>query len=235
MGNCVVCNIVILGKGKYFCSRKCQRNRQKIKTAFVENICITCGNKFLHMRNRKRGFCSNKCSSKWRVKNYDPPRYWFGKKFSEKHRNNLSLSHTGIKYHLSPEVISKKIDIALSNTINGQYGYGKVGFREDLNTFFRSKLEANLARLLNLCNIGWVYESKECRFFLGNFGTLILDFYLPEYDMYIEGKGYLNPISRDKLSQFTIAYPSLHVKIFDNEAQHILQKKYSKSIPNWEY
>ena len=38
------------------------------------------------------------------------------------------------------------------------FGYGKQGIREDLNQFFRSNWEANVARTLNLEGIKWEYE-----------------------------------------------------------------------------
>ena len=50
----------------------------------------------------------------------------------------------------------------------------------------RSKLEASVAQRLDDDNIIWQYEPE--RFDLGEF-TYLPDFYIPEYDLYIEAKG----------------------------------------------
>ena len=62
------------------------------------------------------------------------------------------------------------------------------------NIFFRSSWEITVAKLLDDENILWKYENK--RFFF-NRVTYLPDFYLPEYNLYIEVKGFMNRNPKD--------------------------------------
>lgn len=67
------------------------------------------------------------------------------------------------------------------------------------NINFRSSWEANFAKWLDLSDIKWLYESET--FDLGN-TTYTPDFYLPEFDCYIEIKGYWYSNGKIKFHKF---------------------------------
>lgn len=121
----------------------------------------------------------------------------------------------------------------ISNNFNS-HGYGKCKFRKDLDKFFRSTWEANFARVLNLLKIVWEYESKECRFNLDILGTLILDFYLPELNLYIEVKGQLMDDCKRKWEKFLELYPNKKVLVLDGKAYKVITKIFKSLIIEWE-
>ena len=116
-------------------------------------------------------------------------------------------------------------------------GTGKGGIRKDLNQFFRSTWEANYARVLNLLNIKWLYESKVF-YFKDSKGELIdsyrPDFYLPETDGYVEVKGYATPEFKKKWSLFREQYPDVKITLLDCKQYKKLESTYRSKIRNWE-
>ena len=64
---------------------------------------------------------------------------------------------------------------------------------------FRSSWEANFAKWCDLSGIKWEYESKT--FDLGK-TTYTPDFYLPEFDCWIEIKGWWHPKAKRKFKKF---------------------------------
>lgn len=75
---------------------------------------------------------------------------------------------------------------------------------------FRSLWEANFAKWCDLSGIKWLYESKT--FDLGT-TTYTPDFYLPEYDCYIEIKGYWWKDAFYKQQLFKKVYKKINLKI----------------------
>lgn len=110
-------------------------------------------------------------------------------------------------------------------------GKGKCGIRVDLNQFFRSRYEANFARILNYLGIEWEYEVFRFKF---NDCSYLPDFYLPQFDIWIEAKGWLNSEGRTKLYRMAEFYPNEVIKILDGEAYRKISKIYSEIIPSWE-
>lgn len=80
--------------------------------------------------------------------------------------------------------------------------YGKSGWSTP-TTYngikMRSQLESKVAEQLDLEKIEWQYEPK--RFNLGEFSYLP-DFYLPEFNTWIEVKGYMTQIAQKKIDTF---------------------------------
>jgi len=68
---------------------------------------------------------------------------------------------------------------------------------------YRSKWEVYVAKLLLYSDIRQVYEPK--RFFLTKTLSYLPDFYLPDYDVYLEVKGVLNNKDRILLEKFSEA------------------------------
>jgi len=111
---------------------------------------------------------------------------------------------------------------------------GKAGIREDISCkiYFRSRWEANYARLLNYLKINWEYESKT--FDLG-YQNYTPDFYLPDSDEYVEVKNFLWKYSKIRDKNFRKLYPDIKLKLILSEDYLKLQNKYAKLIKNWEY
>ena len=80
-------------------------------------------------------------------------------------------------------------------------------------TTFRSGWEVNFAKWLDLSGIKWDYESKT--FNLGN-TTYTPDFYLPEFDCYIEIKGWWRKEAKKKYDKCLKQYDEL-IHIFNKE------------------
>jgi len=112
-----------------------------------------------------------------------------------------------------------------------RYRHSHGGYRKDLDHYVRSSWEANIARLLNFLDLHYAYEAK--RFELKN-GSYCPDFYLPEYDMYIEVKGYPDETYK-KAIQFTLEYPKISLLIIDAKCYHNIEKAYGEKLPQWEW
>ena len=82
------------------------------------------------------------------------------------------------------------------------------------NIYMRSSWEVGFAKWLDAFDINWQYESKT--FNLGNY-TYTPDFYLPDFNYYIEIKGWLTNISKIKLNLFKKQYPDIKLKILRKE------------------
>jgi len=79
---------------------------------------------------------------------------------------------------------------------------------------FRSSWEANFAKWCSLSEIKWKYESKT--FNLGN-TTYTPDFYLPEFDCYIEIKGFWRNDAYKKFKECQRKYKNINLKAFQKE------------------
>lgn len=193
----------------------------------VSLICLECGRKAkrqgseLKRKETTRYFCSGRCASKnhgkWLGKNH--PKGMLGKPQSEKAKKAVSASSKkmwGDPRHRvnSPawrEAKARRQSIARSKKPLSQkmHSRGKIGIRKDLNQFFRSRYEANIARYLNLCDIEWIYEPKVFRFEKIKQGTMAYrpDFWCPKIEMWIEVKGWLTQKGHTALKRFMKYYP----------------------------
>ncbi len=105
----------------------------------------------------------------------------------------------------------------------------KGGFRKDLKHFFRSGMEANIARYYNVVKVKWLYESKEFEFKTIKRGNRYYkpDFYLPKDGIWVEVKGWFRRSDKIKLRRFKRYYPEEFTKLW-----FIIPDKYSKSKSN---
>lgn len=110
----------------------------------------------------------------------------------------------------------------------------KAGIRADIDntTYFYSRWEANLARLFNRFCITWVHQPETFDLHGQRYTP---DFYLPEYDLYIEVKNFLAPYSKDRDEGFRRLYPKVDLKLLLKEEYLEIEKNYSRCIPRWEY
>lgn len=111
---------------------------------------------------------------------------------------------------------------------------GKAGIRRDvsIDIYFYSRWEANMARLFNYLNIEWTYEPKT---FDLKTQTYTPDFYLPEYDFYVEVKNFMWKYSKIRDKKFREIYPDTILVLLLKGEYLELQDEFAHLIKNWEY
>lgn len=109
--------------------------------------------------------------------------------------------------------------------------WGISGFRKDLNCFFRSRWEANFARILNFLEIKWEYEQK--RFYLSGLSYLP-DFYLPDLNLFVEVKGSRFAKQDKRLLALAEEKPDFPIRILDGDSYQEMSLRYSNIIAGWE-
>ena len=111
---------------------------------------------------------------------------------------------------------------------------GKAGIRKDINSkiYFYSRWEADIARLFNYLSIKWQYQPRT--FDLGS-QNYTPDFYLPDYNTYIEVKNFLWKYSKIRDRKFRKLYPNINLILLLKKDYLELEKKYSHLLKNWEY
>jgi len=109
----------------------------------------------------------------------------------------------------------------------------KKGYREDLKQFFRSKMEANIARYFNLRECKWKYEPVEYFFNKIKRGQR---YYKPDFILYyldthflIEVKGWFR--ANGEMIKFLCDDLGID---FDEILSYKEMGKYSSLIPGWE-
>ncbi|MBA7574647.1 hypothetical protein ES695_15640 [Candidatus Atribacteria bacterium 1244-E10-H5-B2] len=105
----------------------------------------------------------------------------------------------------------------------------KGGYRKDLKQYFRSKMEANIARYYRYIREWYIYEYKEFEFKTIKRGQRYYkpDFYLPASDSWVEVKGFFGASDKTKLRRFKKYYPEEFAKL-----KFIIPDKYAKSKAN---
>ena len=118
-----------------------------------------------------------------------------GKIMSKETKLKISKGNTGL-VRSEEARLNVSRGVAKYRRETGGHSYGIFGKREDLNNqYFRSRWEANYARYLNSAGIAWKFEPKS---FDTPYGTYIPDFYLSQFDVYVEVKSW-----EKKPSQFS--------------------------------
>ena len=82
---------------------------------------------------------------------------------------------------------------------------GRRFVSEKLGMAFRSKWEIELAELMTDLGIEWVYEPERV-YFRAEGESYVYDFYLPEYNVVIEVKGYMDKKSQRRIRLFRKYY-----------------------------
>lgn len=110
---------------------------------------------------------------------------------------------------------------------------GKNGIRLDIDPKinFYSTWEANVARVYNLVGLKWKYAPK--LFDLGEH-TYRPDFYLPDFDTYIEVKNYMSDYSslRDRL--FRKLFPNTKLELILKDTYQDIKSNYKDLVEGWE-
>ena len=111
-------------------------------------------------------------------------------------------------------------------------GHGRKKRKDLNNQFFRSKWEANFARVLNYWKIPWEYEKT--RFDLGDC-TYCPDFKIYDVEPYfVEVIGFFDDIHKNKLSLLQKMHPNEKIQIISSAEYKDLKDKFSTIIENWE-
>lgn len=147
------------------------------------------------------------------------PRGMKGKHHTEEAKEKMSIAGkeraANMSYEEKYEIAMKAVETrkkkgTLNNTTSNAYSRTKSGKRKDLNNqFFRSSWESNVARILNYLNIEWEYEVKRFVFKTENeigIDSYQPDFYLPNLNLWIEVKGWLDEKSKIRLELFKKYY-----------------------------
>ena len=93
-------------------------------------------------------------------------------------------------------------------------GRGKGAYFNHPNgkqVWLRSSYEVRFAEVITKLDMLWDYECKS--FEIGDLGTYRPDFYLPNQDLWIEVKGYMQPKAKSKIERFIQLYPNEQLKI----------------------
>ena len=194
---------------KYSRETVAKREITRIKNGNVAKVysipCESCGIKMETKRKNKR-FCNKTCADKALIKGNqiacDRCNSMFFRSPSRVRERNF-CSHTCANNSKTEETKQKHSNYMKTAWINGmrEEPVAKSGQYSIRTTYkghnMRSRLEADIAKQLDALGIDWLYEPE--RFNLGEF-TYLPDFYLPSYDLYIEGKGWEQGL--DKVEKF---------------------------------
>lgn len=137
----------------------------------------------------------------------------FGRNFSQEHKHKLKLQ--AIKRWKNSEYREKMT--GRNSSAYGKIRHGKGAYYK--NIWMRSSYEVLFAQFLDLSGIKYKYESKT--FDLGN-STYTPDFYIPEWNLYIEVKGWWRDDAKKKFKAFKKLYKNVKIKIID-----------CKKLKNW--
>lgn len=139
-----------------------------------------------------------------------------------------SLSIAWIDSKESAHLTADKLEV-LKKSSNNNSAY----LRKDLQHFFRSSWEANLARVFEHYKLSWEYEPE--RFKQGIENPL---FYWPDFminqRIVVEVKGIWDSQSLKKVSAFHKKYPNLKMHFIDPEVYKDFDDYYSEIIEHWE-
>ncbi len=103
--------------------------------------------------------------------------------------------------------------------------------RTGIAIFLRSSYEAAFAGYLDAKNIDWEYEPQE--FLLSNGRTYTPDFYIREWEMLVEIKGYLWKDAGEKIDLFRLDYPDKHLVVVNKPALFLYGIKADKKGHAW--
>ena len=217
-------------------SRMSTKNKEKARKALLD---------YINSPEFQKSSAKGREMFIWRAKN-DHFRGMLGKHHTDEVKHKISQSHK-IKWNNKSddekaEIINRISNYRRKNRVytiaENAYSRCKGGFREDLNQYFRSRWEANIARYLSFLNIKWEYEKHRFSFNEIKSGILsyMPDFYLPELDVWIEVKGWMNEVSKLRLKYFEQFYSDEFKKLIlvDDKKYYEIEKDFKYVVPNWE-
>lgn len=177
----------------------------------------------------------------------DHPKGMLGKHHTDETRSAMSSTHKALwakatekeRLDFGNKIRNGLIKNGTCRATDNTYSRCRGGFRDDLCHYFRSAWEANIARILTVAGFKWEYEPTRFTFLNNNDGVLSYcpDFYLSDYDVWLEVKGWMDDKSKLRLSKFESEYPTEYGRlILIGEYEYkMLSTIFSSSITRWEY
>jgi len=200
------------------------KNNPGFKQGQIPKICCVCGTEyFIYPSQDFITTCCTECANVQRSINcsksnlgktkYDTPHLMKmslnrkGKKRSKEIKKNISIATKAAMKNVDMSTINKNRDMSFMNTIEWRLKVAqskmcnvKEGKFRYNNINFRSNWEVILAKNMDKNNIKWKYEPRV--FKLDEKIFYLPDFYLPDYDKYVEVKGFMYDHSREKIQKF---------------------------------
>jgi|TARA_R100000458_G_scaffold674_1_gene548 hypothetical protein len=102
--------------------------------------------------------------------------------------------------------------------------------KEKKNIKFRSKLESDIASLLEHLGVSYEYESEKLGYTIEH--TYTPDFVLPNYT-YIEAKGYWSPSDRRKILNVKKDNPGIDLRMVFQSPYNTISKKSKTTYAKW--
>ena len=221
-------------------SKLLNRSKTSISKIARDLGCTKYGN-YTEQERKERSVSMSKM-----VLSIEHPRGMLGKHHTDEVKKRVSIASStraaNMTYEEKHEIAMKAVETKRKNgvyfnTTSNAYSRTKSGIRKDLGQYFRSAWEANIARILDYEDIEWEYECK--RFFFKEEVDGVLsyqpDFYLPQFNKWIEVKGWMDEKSKIRLKLFAEQYPE------ENNNLILVDEKFYKDLyrefyvlPNWE-
>ncbi|MCX6806543.1 MAG: hypothetical protein NT135_00215 [Candidatus Berkelbacteria bacterium] len=215
-----------------------------------------CNNTFFTTRLEPKKYCSRKCAATVNNLKRKPLLREIRAKISRSLKGRINPQKGVLKIHREerkcqnpscskvfktlPSSLRKycsvpcSISVIGSNPTSPRASKGKGGIRYDIDPkiYFYSRWEANLARVYNYLDIKWISQPK-----IFDLGTqrYTPDFYLPEYNAYIEVKNFLSSYSKMRDRLFRKKYPNIKLTLIGKKQYNTLKRIYAPQIKNWEY
>jgi hypothetical protein len=178
------------------------------------------------------------------IKKYGHPKGMLGKHHTPEARKKMSIDRKGKPRKIGAVEKMQATEMLKYGKLNfttaaNSYSRCKRGIRLDIdpNIHFRSAWEANAARLLTFEGRKWEFEKKTFWFEKIRRGvrSYLPDFYLPDENIYIEVKGWMDARSKTKLKRMKKYYPDVVIEIWDGDFFKTCKRQgLDALIPNWE-
>lgn len=218
---------------------------------FTTRHCLQCGTPFEITPCKDRQFCSPTCRAKvW--ERHPHPRGFKNGTHSATVKDKLSklsksmwsnpkakVNSKSYRRKLSDRMSQQAVARLLANHGENTYSRTVKGWRviAGKRHFFKSKWEANAARLLTFEKREWQYEVKTFWFLKIKRGvrSYTPDFYLPAEDLFIEVKGWWDAKSLTKMKRMKKYYSNVKIEVWDSDFFKALNRQGIPRLVNeWE-
>jgi hypothetical protein len=205
-----------------FCSLECSQKFQKKRTVpKVVLKCLYCRESFLvsNYRKNKAKFCSSACKCRY---------YDFGKIYGKMHHCYKNGRYIKGKICIDcgkpvSESSQGRCLICHGKAYRGKNSphFGHSNRAKNIiynDKSFHSSWEANFYKWCILSNIKCLYELKVFQFVFNKRDTTYTpDFYLPEFDLWIEIKGRWIRDAKERFESFKLQYKQTAIEVWNRE------------------
>ena len=200
---------------KHTC-KECTKNKRDSIRITINYCCKDCGGLIgYNSANYGKGFCHN-CSHKLHNNKKTLGMRWImskaGKKNIPRGKEHQWYKDGRCKRKVKCVDCGKSILFSSKRCRNCSLIHDKPHRLKYNKIKFRSSWEANFAKWCNLSGYKYEYEQK---FFSVENRKYLPDFYLPEFDCYIEIKGYWYPKALSKFNKFLSIYKNTNILLLD--------------------